>query len=383
MRRIPVAWLQLSHGRAKLVVAVLGVVFAVTLMWSQIGFEDALYDSATVVEQRLRGDIVVVHPQSEAMFRMKAFSRRLLYRVQGHPDVDHVSSFYTGVAIWRNPWTGKERSTFVFGVDPSEDVLDVEGFAEQRGQLTQMDVCLFDSFSRPDFGDVGGALASGQPVVTEINSRQFKVKGTVRIGASFAADGNIIVSDANFLRLFPNRSVGAIDVGVIRLRPGADPNRVAQDLRDTIGTELQVFTAREFIAFEKNYWATNSPIGFIFSMGLAIGFFVGFVVVYQILYTDVTNHLPQYATLKAIGYTDGYLLRLVLEEAIILAVLGFIPGTIIAAGLFKVARDATYLPLSLSLDRGVQLLGMTMLMCCFSAAVAVRKLKAADPADVF
>jgi putative ABC transport system permease protein len=381
--RLPIAWLQLSHGRAKLLVAVLGVVFAVTLMWSQIGFEDALYDSATVVEQRLRGDIVVVHPQSEAMFRMKAFSRRLLYRVQGHPDVVNVSSFYTGVAIWRNPWNGKERSTFVFGVDPSDDVLDVEGYAAQRGALTQADVCLFDTYSRPDFGDVGGALAKGESVVTEINNRRFTVKGTVRIGASFAADGNIIVGDANFLRLFPNRKVGAIDVGVIRLRPGANARQVAAEIRAQVQGELQVLTALEFVAFEKAYWANNSPIGFIFSMGLAIGLFVGFIVVYQILYTDVTNHLPQYATLKAIGYTDGYLLRLVVEEAAILAVLGFIPGTLIAAGLFKVARDATYLPLQLSLDRGIQLFAMTLVMCCFSAAVAVRKLKAADPADVF
>jgi putative ABC transport system permease protein len=142
-------------------------------------------------------------------------------------------------------------------------------------------------------------------------------------------------------------------------------------------------TSKEFVAYEKNYWSTNSPIGFIFSMGMVIGFFVGFIVVYQILYTDVTNHLPQYATLKAIGYTDGYLLRLVLEEAAILAVIGYIPGTIIAGLLLKVAADATYLPLGLSLYRGIQLFAFTIIMCGFSAAMAVRKLRAADPADVF
>ncbi len=381
--RAPIAWSQLSHGRIKLLLAIAGVLFADVLMWMQLGFLDAMFESATFVPQRVSADLVMIHPQSQALFRMTQFSQRALHRVPAHPEVESIQAGYVGICDWRNPWTQRDRQIFVYGFEPFRVPMDVPGLAEGWGQLRNPDVCLFDKKSRIEFGDVPKALAEGREVQAELNRRKTQVVGLVEIGASFAVDGNLMTTDTNFLRTFPERKSGWIDFGLIRLKPGSDITSVQKDLQATVGKEVSLLTRQEFVEFEKAYWQKNAPIGFIFTMGTAIGFLVGFVVVYQILHTDVANHLPQYATLKAIGFTDGFLWRIVLQESFILAILGYVPSVLFAFGMYRVAAEATHLPLRLTAFRAVLILLMTVTMCFFSGSVAVRKLRSADPADVF
>ena len=130
-------------------------------------------------------------------------------------------------------------------------------------------------------------------------------------------------------------------------------------------------------------WQNSTSIGFIFTLGTVMGFIVGIVIVYQILYTDVADHLSEYATLKAMGYTNFYLLTVVFQEAVILAVVGFFPGMAAAVGLYTMTRNATSLPLFMTVVRAATVLALTMIMCTISGAIAVRKLSAADPADMF
>lgn len=378
----PIAWSQLSHGRMKLFLAIAGVLFADVLMWMQLGFLDAMFESATFIPERVSADLVMIHPQSQALFRMTQFSQRALHRVPAHPLVDTIQAGYVGICDWRNPWTQRDRQIFVYGFEPFRVPMDVKGLAEGWEALRLPDVCLFDRKSRIEFGDVPAALAEGKVVAAELNRRKIHVTGLVEIGASFAVDGNLVTTDTNFLRTFPERKSGWIDFGLIRLKPGSDHLLVQKQLQQRLGREVNVLTRKQFVEFEKAYWQKNAPIGFIFTMGTAIGFLVGFVVVYQILHTDVANHLPQYATLKAIGFTDGFLWRIVLQESIILAILGYVPSLLFAFGMYKVAADATHLPLRLTLFRSVIILVLTITMCFFSGTVAVRKLRSADPADV-
>lgn len=381
--RAPIAWSQLSYGRMKLFLAIAGVLFADVLMWMQLGFLDAMFESATFVPERVSADLVMIHPQSQALFRMTQFSQRTLHRVPSHSQVDSVQSGYVGICDWRNPWTQRDRQIFVYGFEPFRVPMNVTGLAEGWDSLRMPDVCLFDKKSRIEFGDVPAALAEGKEVEAELKRRKMRVTGLVEIGASFAVDGNLITTDTNFLRTFPERKSGWIDFGLIRLKPGADLAKVQGELQKIVGPEVNVLTRKQFVDFEKAYWQKNAPIGFIFTMGTAIGFLVGFVVVYQILHTDVANHLPQYATLKAIGFTDGFLWRIVLQESLILAILGYLPSVLFAIGMYKVAADATHLPLRLTAFRALLILLLTVTMCFFSGSVAVRKLRSADPADVF
>jgi putative ABC transport system permease protein len=245
------------------------------------------------------------------------------------------------------------------------------------------DIVLFDAASRPEFGPVAQQFERGGAVVTEVGNRRIQVGGLFTLGTSFGSDGTIITSDLNFLRLFPQRDRGIIEIGVINLEPDTNPATVIQNLKQQLPEDVKILSKAEYIAFEKQYWQNRTPIGYIFSLGTAMGFIVGTVIVYQILYTDVSDRLPEYATLKAMGYKSSYLLLVVFQEALILAVLGYLPGYGLSLALYALAQNATRLPIAMSLTRAVAVLILTILMCCISGAIAARKLEAADPADIF
>jgi putative ABC transport system permease protein len=203
------------------------------------------------------------------------------------------------------------------------------------------------------------------------------------MGATFGADGTILTSDLNFLRIFPQRERGLVDIGVVQLQPGVDPQPLVQQMRALLPEDVRVLSRAEFIDMEQSYWEEGTAIGFIFGLGVAMGFIVGIVIVYQILYTDVSDHLAEYATLKAMGYTDTYLLGVVFQEAILLAGLGYIPAFALAVLLYDLTANATLLPIAMTFNRAVLVLLLAVSMCFISGAIAVRRLRAADPADIF
>jgi putative ABC transport system permease protein len=381
--KIPLAWLQLSHEKIRLLVAIAGISFADILMFMQLGFRDALFDSAVKFHTNVSGDVFLVGPQSTALIAMKSFPRRRLYQALAFNGVDSVTPIYLGFEIWKNPEKKNTRQIMVIGFNPADKQLfKLPGVAENIDRMQLPDTFLFDEKSREQFGPIGKLFASGKRVQTEVGGRKIDVGGIFSLGASFGADGNIMTSDTNFMRLF-DRDPGLIDVGVIKLKPGTDVTTTIAAMKTYYPKDVKVFSKEEFIDFEKSYWQTGTSIGFIFTLGTIMGFIVGIVIVYQILYTDVADHLSEYATLKAMGYSDFYLLTVVFQEALILSIVGFFPGMLAAAGLYTMTRNATNLPLLMTVARATTVLVLTMIMCTISGAIAVRKLRAADPADMF
>jgi putative ABC transport system permease protein len=381
--KIPLSWLQLTREKTRLAVALSGIAFADILMFMQLGFRDALYYSNVRMHSSLMGDVILINNQSNAVLSMKTFSQRRLYKALDLPTVQSVHPIYLDYTSWRNPVTGRPRSILIFGINPEVNVFDLPGVQENLNQLKLPDVVLYDRSSRVEYGPIADSFDQGQIVTAEVRRRKIKVGGLFTLGTSFGADGNLITSDVNFLRIFNNRQKGLIDIGVIKLKPGADATQVAQQLRSYLPTDINVLTKQEFVDFERNYWATSTAIGFIFTLGTIMGFIVGTVIVYQILYTEVTDHLSEYATLKAIGYTQNYLLNVILQEAFLLAVVGYVPGFISALVLYNIAKDATFLPIFMSYNRAIMVIMLTILMCFISGMIAIRKLSSADPADIF
>ncbi|MEH1834334.1 MAG: ABC transporter permease DevC [Nostoc sp.] len=382
-QKIPLSWLQLTREKTRLAVALAGIAFADILMFMQLGFRDALYYSNVRFHNSLQGDIVLINSQSSAVLAMRSFSQRRLYKALDLPAVQSVHPIYLDYTIWKNPVTGRPRSILVFGMNPENNLFNLPGVQENLDKLKLPDIVLFDRSSRLEYGPIAADYEQGKTVTAEVRRRRVKVGGLFTLGASFGADGNLITSDINFMRIFPNRQQGLIDIGLIRLKPGADAKVVVQELRKYLPKEVNVLTKQEFIDFERNYWANSTAIGFIFTLGTIMGFIVGIVIVYQILYTEVADHLAEYATLKAIGYTQKYLLTVILQEALLLAFLGYLPGIVFALFMYKTAREVTLLPVFMSFARAVMVLLLTMIMCIISGAIAVRKLRSADPADIF
>jgi len=209
------------------------------------------------------------------------------------------------------------------------------------------------------------------------------VAGLVGLGPSFGADGNLITSRETFLRLRPGTPPGSIEVGLIRVTPGADPVAVQARLQALLPQDVSVLTKREFEEAEKDYWRSSTAIGFIFTLGAGMGFVVGCVIVYQILYSDVSDHLPEYATLMAMGYPLSSLLGVVAREGLLLAMLGYLPAYGVGQGLYALVRAATKLPVEMNTTRAVVVFSLILVMCMGSATMAMRRLADADPAEIF
>jgi len=383
MFAIPLAWLQLVREKLRLLVAVAGVAFAVILIFMQLGFRKALFDSSTRLHESFAGEIFLISPQFDFVAQPKSFSRRRLLQAVGFPGVEAVSPVYLGLTLWKNPETGKTRTIFVTGVDPSDRVLNLPGVREQLDLIRLPDVALYDRAGRPEFGAVVASLTAGQRVSTEVGNRRITVGGLFEMGTSFGVDATLLTSDTNFLRIFPQRRHGLIDIGVIRVRSGTDVAATRDALRAALPNDVLVLTRDEYIHREQAFWDSNTPIGYVFTFGVIMGLVVGAIIVYQILFADVSDHLAEYATLKAMGYPNRFLFGVVFQEAVILAVLGFIPGMLISMGLYRVAGEATHLPLQMTTPLAVFVIVLAVVMCCVSGGIALRKIRSADPAEIF
>lgn len=386
--KLATAWLQLKHQKVRLLVALSGVIFSVVIIFMQLGIRDALFDSAVRFHQSLQGDIFLISPRSTALIAMESFSERRLLQSLAFDEVDYVSPIYLDFAQWKNPNTRNYwRNIFVLGINLRYPVLNLSGIPENIERLKMPNTVLFDEGSRTEFGTIAQDFRRDGRVSTELGNpngnRKVNVVGLFQLGTSFGSDGNLVTSHINFLRIFDNRKKGFIDVGLIKLKPDQDIQKTLEKLRKYLPKDVRVLSKSEFVNFEKKYWQTSTAIGFIFNLGVALGIIVGVVVVYQILYTNVSEHLSEYATLKAMGYRHRYLLSMVLQQAFLIAVLGYIPGFLIANIQYEFTKNATLLPVNMSLDRAVFVFILTLVMAFVSGATAVKKLQDADPADIF
>ncbi len=381
--KIPLAWLQLTRERTRLLVALAGIAFADILMFMQLGFQDSLYFSNVRFHTSLDADLVMISSQSTSLIAMESFSQRRLFQALDVNGVASVHPIYIDFNTFRNPVTGIPRNILVYGFNPESNIFNLAGVRANLDRIKIQDTILYDSASRTEFGPIAENFRRGTLPPVRVGRRSVRVVGLFELGASFGADGNLITSDTNFLRLFIGRSQGLIELGAIRLRPGVNPQRVVRELRNYLNPDVRVLTKQGYIDFERDFWADNTAIGFIFTLGTAMGFIVGIVIVYQILYTEVADNLAEYATLKAIGYTQNYLLNVILQEAFLLAIWGYIPGIIFTLFLYEQTRIVTLLPIFMTVERGILVLVLTILMCFISGAIAVRKLRSAEPADIF
>ncbi|MFM7548216.1 MAG: ABC transporter permease DevC [Cyanobacteriota bacterium] len=382
-RRIPLAWLLLTRQPARLAVALAGIAFAGILMFMQLGFRDGLFDASVTIHKLFDADLVLMSPRSMSSIGMAGFPRRRLVQAMADPEVSGTTPVHWNFLLWRNPQTRRTRSILTLGFDPTDPLFTDPSITAQTSDLTQKGRVLFDERSRPEFGPIAAWFRQGKVVDTEVAGTRVRVAGLVSLGPSFGADGNILTSRETFLQLLPSTPPGSIELGLIRLTPGADPIEVAGRLRRLLPSDVTIYTKQAFEEFEKNYWRTSTAIGFIFTLGAGMGFVVGCVIVYQILYSDVSDHLPEYATLMAMGYHLIGLLGVVAREALILAVLGYLPAFLVGKGLYTAIRSSTQLPVAMDGQRALLVFAMILVMCMGSAAMAMRRLADADPAEIF
>ena len=383
IKRTPIAWLQLSHRPLRLAAALAGVGFANVLVFFQLGLSGGLYDSQKRPIQQFNGSLAVIPRRYTNFGEPAGFSRSRLLQVLGFRGVRGVSPLRLGKLQWLNPETQESTQALVMGIDPANPSLMLPELSAQRSSLQLQGGVLFDKASKTSAGPVTARLERGQSFNTELNGQRTNVNGLFQLGLTFAADINLITSTSNFQTLFPDRDPDEIQIGVVQLQSGADANNVQNRLNEVLGPSLQVLTVEELQQREVEHWKRNTSFGLIFGLGVLVGFSVGGIVVYQILYSEVGEHISEYATMKAMGYDDRFVVAIIIQESVILASLAFLPSLIASALLYRVLMQATGLLVVMSFSRAALVFTMTLLLCSGSGWLATAKLRRLDPADVF
>jgi putative ABC transport system permease protein len=373
----------LVHSLGRLVLSVAGVVLAAVLMFSQTGFRNAMYDSQTELIRRLDGELMIVSKVKYLMVASEPFPRRRVEQAKACPGVAAVYPLYveTERAVWRNDKDGTTRPVRALGVNPDDHVFEFPEFGAHAEDLKRPDTVLFDAGSRNYYGRPTAGTR------TELTHHRVEVVGTFRLGTDFVSDGSVILSDDNYLHYFPDPAspghLSHVQVGVVRLQGGADARAVQNELRRLLPDDVVVLTKQELVDLEQSYWANSTAIGYIFPLGMAVGLIIGVLICFQILYSNVASYLPQFATLKAMGFTDRYLVGVVLQQGVFLALLGFGPAVGLAWVLFQVVAGLTGLLMFLTPWRIALVLVMTVAMCVAAAVAALKDVLTADPAEVF
>jgi putative ABC transport system permease protein len=359
------------------VVSVVGVSFSVFLIFLQLGLYNSIDRTATMVQDRLNCDLFLVSPDYVFLAKGGTFPRRRLEQARAVPGVAGAAPLYVGTKPWRNRQTRRHWRIFIMAFRPEDRVfLDPEVEAQQL-TLRRPDTVLLDYQTRPEFG------VQAEGLVTELGRRNVEVVGRYAVGTGFLANGALLTSDQTFSRLFDGYPLEDVNVGLVKLESGADPEAVASALRQALPGDVRVLTRAALEVREKSYWATQTSVGLVFGFGTVIAVIVGLVILYQVMATDLTNHLPEYATLKALGYRDLDLASLVLLKVAVLGLLAYAPALPLALVAYAVTREAARLPIVMTWSRGLVVLGLTLGMGCVSALLALRKLRAADPADLY
>jgi putative ABC transport system permease protein len=383
--KTPLAWRNLAHNKARTAVAVAGVAFAVVLIFMQLGFRGAVVSTATLIYDALEFDVLIRSVEYLHFADPRSFPRSRLHVAASTPGVAHVAPFYAQTNQWRNPQNGSRRGLLVMGVSVGQKAFRLPELHRQIEKLTSPEFVLVDRKSRREFGPAQGEQFSDADlgVETNVGEARVRVVGHFALGAGLAADGALVTSDEGFVRLTPGQSVEWVSLGLVRVHPGANHEHVARQIDNVLPVDVEVMTRREVAERETRHWLRGTPIGLIFQMGVGISLIVGVAIVYQVLSSDVTAHLGEYATLKAMGYTDQKLARVVISQSLCLAILGFGPGLLAARVLYEVTSYYANIPIAMTWPRVAGVLLMTIAMCAASGVAALRKVWVADPAELF
>ena len=379
--KTPLALLNLLHDKTRTLVAIAGVAFAVVLVLMQLGFLNSVRLTATEVYDQLNFDVVIVSPRYLYISKAGDFPRTRLFQAASTPGVADVRPLYLGFNFWLNRDPSEpnpsRRGIFVIGFNLEKPVFRLPALEGDLSPLKEPGHVYMDTFSRKQFG----RWRNNNKL--EVGGRRIQVAGEFSMGTGFGADGDIIVSDQTFQRLFPNRSLDQVSRGLVRVASGSDPQEVAAQLERRLPPDVNVYTREQIEGMEREHWVNRTSVGIIFTLGVVVGFIVGMAIVYQVLSSDIANHIAEYATLKAMGYGPGYLARVVLTQALILSALGFVPGWAISRSLYFITSESARIPMKMGLELSLGVLAMSIVMCSISGLASLRKVTTADPADLF
>lgn len=379
--RMPVGWLQLTHNKGRLASAIAGVGFANLLVFVQLGIMGSMNTAIRAGYALFDAQIMISAEDANSLTEGSNLARQWMLTALAQPGVVDGAALYLGNVQFRHQ--SQEFTFRVLGLDPEKTGFLAPALHHKARVLTLPDVALIDLRTRGMDPGLLAGVRPQTPLHTEITGHRISFVDSFIGGVGFAEDGYMITSDQTMMRLFPRRHTSAPNHILLKVAAGHPVDQVVAQLREVLPDTLRIRTLDQAADEDVTYQTTERPTGLIFGFGVVMGILVGIVIVYQVLSTDVADHLSEYATFKAMGYGPGFFLGIIFEQATILALLGFVPGSLLAWGAQNLMRGATSLPIHMVPSTTVLVFLGTLVACGLSGAVATRRLNAADPADLF
>lgn len=384
----PLAWKNLTSSPSKCALASTGVGFAVVLMFMQIGFRNALLDSNVQIFQLFKADLIMISRARYNFSTEQRFDSKLLKQAAAQADVTNINRLYIERGTASVQVAGQRaRPIRVVAMQLSKEFFQDPDLAEQLMIADQQSSGLLDRRSKREYGFAESAELLAQQHI-ELNGRQLSLAGLFTLGTDFAHDGTILISPRLLPQYFPWRNrhgppLEVLDIGLIQARAGVDHRALRDRLRLLAPRQIEVHLTQDLRQRELRFWSRSTPIGVIFGIGTFMGLVVGAIICYQIQFTDISEHMPEFATLKAMGYRPAYFWSVILCQSLYLACLGFIPGLVISAGLYWTLAEFSGLVMQMTPRWAAAVWGLTVAMCVVSGVLAIRKLFGADPASLF
>lgn len=375
--KVNIAYKILLHEKKRLALSILAVSFAVLVIFMQLGFFTGMTDSQANLFAKLNADLVIMNAKQIHLNKWDTMSRSTLYQTLGNEGVTEVVPMYKHVVNMKNPQTGVVNQVLLLAFPPDSDPLDIPLYKDNKETLKRQGAVLFDKKSRK----IMGKVEIGQEI--ELDEKKYRVSGFVKLGTNLSFDGNILMSEGTWLRDKNVFYADNISLGLLRVRPGTDIQALKKKVLGTVTEEVTLLTPDELRKREVVYTVKTAPVGSIFGVGLIIGFIIGIIICYQILYNEITDHLPQFATLKAMGFNDKFLIKIVFQQTVLLSLIGFIPGVFLSSILYIVLTKITGIAMYFTFNRLTIVFIMTLAMCVSAGLIAVKKLIRADPAELF
>jgi putative ABC transport system permease protein len=399
------------HGGRRTLAAISGVAFSLTMVLLQLGFLQAVKITAANNFEQVDFDIELLSPRYEQFYAAGFFPLDRLKLAQSLETVVSAAPMQATFNLWRCPaypvdqldaestaqsspgplerWLRGaklprpllRRELFVMGID-----LDKNPFREPiRGRIVAFEPLLrlkhrilLNELSHPDFGwqlrDVVQHWELGNQAVTLV--------GGFPMLRGFAADATAICSDQNFVSLcrFPARQ--QINFGFLKVREGTLAETVHQ-LKTLLPPDAEPYTRQEILDREIDHWVNQTSTGQLFRFGVLVAMIVAAVVVYQVLSNDVREHLAEYATLKAMGYSQFRLSYVVVMQSLIYMLISYVIAIVLATFVYGATEDLAGIPMRLTIHNLVITLALAVLVGLLSGLLSLGKLRAAEPADLF
>ncbi|MCI5208972.1 MAG: FtsX-like permease family protein [Candidatus Electrothrix sp. ATG2] len=385
---LPLAWLQLRAQKPQTLVAIASLTFITVFLFMQVGSSSAFINALLEMPRKLKGDLFLLNASTVTALRPVPFSQRRLYQALSLAEVDSVTPLYMQGTQIPDP-SGKPgylTRVLVIGFSITTNPFHIQEIDDKLCKLGERGVLLIDERSKSDFGPIIQEVIklerSNISLRSGLGQTKLSLKGVFPLGMNEVNYSHLLTSDATFMDIFRAKRKN-INIGVIHLKPGADPGQAKKLLGNYLPSDVVVMQKHEMLAKEKELFEFKTPVGIFLRIAILVSIVGGIVVVYQILYQMTSKYLREYSTLKAIGFSHRMLISIVLVQAMTLTVTGYALGLTISFYLYDWMSELISIPYRIEMSKAVAVFALVTFISQVSALLAIRKLRELDPAELF